>query len=97
MFGQQSLAQPLISTRTSLACSELHETVEGLGSLERLLRLQNDAAYGPIAEALWEAESDGAAVDALVQLAEGGGQLAAWEAEVAAGVGRDRPEREAEG
>lgn len=90
VYGATSLQQPLLQTRwDSVACTELGETVEGLAPLERLLRCENEAAFGPIAEALWEAGSDADAVTALERLAAEG--LAEWEEGVRAGSreGRD--------
>ena len=91
VYGAASLQQPLISTRwESIACTELGETVDELDPLERLLRCENEAAFGPIAESLWEAGSDGDAEAALRRLAAG--SLAAWEEELRASArdsGRD--------
>lgn len=93
VYGAASLQQPLISTRwDSIACAELGETVEELDPLERLLRCENEAAFGPIAEALWEAGSDADAEAALLRLAAD--SLAAWEEELRAS-GRDSGRDEA--
>lgn len=97
VYGAASLQQPLLSTRwESVACTELGETVEGLPPLERLLRCENEAAFGPIAEALWEAGSDADAEAALVRLA--GAHLQEWEEGLRAGGDRSSSdERQAEG
>lgn len=93
VYGAASLQQPLISTRwDSIACVELGETVDELDPLERLLRCENEAAFGPIAEALWEAGSDADAEAALLRLAAD--SLAGWEEELRAS-GRDSGRDEA--
>ena len=63
--------------------------------LERLLRCENEAAFRPLAEALWEAGSDAEAEAALRRLA--GDSLAGWEEELRAGGDRGRDEGQAEG
>jgi len=101
VYGAASLERPLLGTRwESVACTELGETLEDLPLLERLLRCENEAAYGPIAEALWEAGSDGEAVAALERLAAD--SVVQWEQDLRAsnergerGDGRD--DRQAEG
>lgn len=97
VFGPRSRALPLMSTRMELASAELGETADGLPPLERLLRCENEAAHGPIAEALWDAACDADAVAALERLA--GGELRAWEEELRASGGRDerRDDRQSEG
>lgn len=100
VYGAVSLERPLLSTRwESVACTELGETVEGLAPLERLLRCENEAAFGPIAEALWDAGSDAEAEAALVRLA--GESLGQWELDFRACADDDRrgrrDERESEG
>lgn len=98
VYGAASLQQPLLSTRwDSIACGELGETVEGLAPLERLLRCENEAAFGPIADALWEAACDADAEAALVRLAAG--NLLEWEEELRAGGSRGgrREEAQAQG
>lgn len=85
VYGDASLQRPLLSTRwESVACTELGETVEGLPLLERLLRCENEAAFGPMADALWDAGSDAEAEAALLRLA--GEYLEGWEAELRAGA-----------
>ncbi|KAL4424986.1 hypothetical protein ABPG77_002871 [Micractinium sp. CCAP 211/92] len=85
VYGDASLQRPLLSTRwESVACTELGETVEGLPLLERLLRCENEAAFGPMADALWDAGSDAEAEAALLRLA--GEHLEGWEAELRAGA-----------
>lgn len=77
-YGAMSLQQPLLGTRwASPACEELGETLDGLDPLERLLRCESDVAFGPIADALWEAGSDADAEAALRRLAAA--ELAGWE------------------
>lgn len=91
-YGPLSLQHPLLATRwASAACEELGETLEGLDPLERLLRCESEAAFGPIAEALWDAGSDGEAEAALRRLAAE--ELAGWEAAARAG-GRGDGERD---
>ena len=91
VYGPLSLQQPLLSTRwESVACTELGETLEDLPPLERLLRCEHEAAFGPIAEALWESSSDAEAAVGLVGLARG--SLAQWEEELRAGGGERREE-----
>ncbi len=93
MYGAASLQQPLISTRwDSIACTELGETVEELDPLERLLRCENEAAFTPIADAIWEAGSDADAEAALRRLAAD--SLAGWEEEMRSS-GRDSGREEA--
>lgn len=81
VYGSLSMQQPLISTRwSSVACEEAGETLTDLPPLERLLRCENESAFGPISEALWESASDADAVVALERLAAG--ELAGWEEEL---------------
>lgn len=96
VYGPLSLRQPLISTRwEGVACAELGERAEDLPPLERLLRCENEAAFGPMAEALWDSASDAEAVAALERLA--GASLAGWEELRSSGRdGRD-DERQVEG
>lgn len=95
VYGQASLQQPLLSTRwDGIACTELGETVDGLPPLERLLRCENEAAFGPMAEALWEAASDAEAEAALLRLAADG--LQGWEEQLRTGDGRDRQQPRSE-
>lgn len=96
VFGAASLQQPLISTRwEGVACTELGETLAELDPLERLLRCENEAAFRPLAEALWEAGSDAQAEAALRRLAAD--SLVGWEEELRAGGDRGRDEGQAEG
>lgn len=93
VYGAASLQHPLLSTRwESVACTELGETVEGLPPLERLLRCENEAAFGPIAEALWDAGSDAEAEAALLRLAAE--HLQGWETELRAGADDRRGQHE---
>lgn len=93
MYGDASLQHPLLSTRwESVACAELGETVEGLPPLERLLRCENEAAFEPMAHALWDAGSDAEAEAALLRLA--GEHLEGWEAELRAGADDRRGQRD---
>jgi tRNA-dihydrouridine synthase 3 len=87
VFGAASLQHPLLSTRwEGVAYAELGETLDTLPPLERLLRCENEAAFGPMAEALWEAASDADAVAALERLAAE--HLAEWEEQLRAGSDR---------
>lgn len=87
VFGEASLQHPLMSTRwEGVACAELGETLDSLPPLERLLRCESEAAFGPMAEALWEAASDSDAVAALERLAAE--HLAGWEEQLRAGSDR---------
>ncbi len=58
-------------------------SLEALDPVERLLRNANEAAHEAVAGVLWEAESDEAAVQALVRLQAESGEK--WEGEVRAG------------
>lgn len=93
-YGAMSLQRPLLATRwASPACEELGETLAELDPLERLLRCESDAAFGPIADALWEAGSDADAEAALRRLAAA--ELAGWEeAHRAGGHDGERDERD---
>lgn len=64
--------------------------------LERLLRCENDAAHGPIADILWDSASDAEAAQQLQQLAEQ--QLEGWEQQLkASSRGDGADERAVEG
>jgi hypothetical protein len=61
---------------------QVGESEDDLPLLERLLRCENDAAHGPIADILWDSASDAEAQQQLQQLAAQ--QLADWEAQLKA-------------
>jgi tRNA-dihydrouridine synthase 3 len=84
-FSDMSRERPLIGVRWPSAASvEAGEVEDDMSPLERLLRCQAEAAHAPIAETLWDAESDAAAVAALERLA--GEKLAGWEEDAKAGT-----------
>jgi hypothetical protein len=61
---------------------QVGESEDDLPLLERLLRCENEAAHGPIADVLWDSASDAEAEQQLLQLAAQ--QLAGWEAQLKA-------------
>jgi hypothetical protein len=61
---------------------QVGESEDDLPLLERLLRCENDAAHGPIADILWDSASDAEAQQQLQQLAAQ--QLAEWEVQLKA-------------
>jgi tRNA-dihydrouridine synthase 3 len=70
-YASMSDERPLIATRwASVACEELGESVESLGSLERLLRCGSTMAHEAMSEILWEAESDDSAIERLTDLSK---------------------------
>lgn len=74
------------------------EELDGLSTLERLLRCEVPVAHDAISDILWEAASDSEAAQQLLVLAEQ--DLAAWEEE-GQGMGavnhRDEADERAEG
>lgn len=69
---------------------QVGETEDNLPLLECLLRCENEAAHGPIADIIWDSSSDAEAEQLLQQLAQQ--QLADWEAQLKAsnrGEGRE--------
>ncbi len=98
IYGERSLAHPLINTRfDSAACAELGESLEALPPLERLLRCSASAAHLEISNVLWEAGSDGEAVSMLSALGADAGRMGGWEGEARSGAGRGGGEGAREG
>ena len=97
LFGDASLDHPLLGTRQEgAAIAALGESADSLPPLERLLRCESEGAGAAIAEALWEAVSDGDAEAALLRLATGDALLG-WEEEIRAGGDGRREDSQAEG
>lgn len=95
-YLEQSRQHPLIATRADLAAEQVGENEADLPLLERLLRCENDAAHGPIADILWDSASDAEAAQQLQQLAEQ--QLEGWEQQLkASSRGDGADERAVEG
>ena len=78
IYASKSLEQPLISTRVGTVDENLSESLDSLSQLERLLRCENNEAHEHVASAIWESESENAAVDALNSVAAE--HLQTWEA-----------------
>ena len=91
IYEQRSIDHPLIMTRTDTFDPLLgEESADALDPVERLLRNANEAAHAAIADALWDAASDGEALAALARLQADRGE--AWEQEVRAGGDSTRDE-----
>eukprot|EP00775_Hariotina_reticulata_P009095 gene9095-9265_t len=87
VYHEQSKLHPLIATRADLADSRVGEKEDTLSLLERLLRCENEAAHGPIADIIWDSTSDGEAVSLLSKVAEA--QLPEWEQQLRASSRED--------
>lgn len=68
---------------------QLGEELGSLPLLERLLRCENEAAHGPIADIIWDSSNDAEAVQQLEAL--GGQQLAEWEQQLKASSRAEGP------
>ena len=77
VFADMSKEIPLISTRWDLVVSELGETMDSIGFLERLLRCEAQEAHQELSDILWDSETDEEAIQKMNDISLA--QLVEWE------------------